>query len=43
MSLTTNQIGIDVGQKVFYADSEGNFEENPDLSAGVSKSSHKNR
>lgn len=26
---TNNQIGIDVGQKVFYADSEGNFEENP--------------
>jgi putative transposase len=26
---TSNQIGIDVGQKVFYADSNGNFEENP--------------
>jgi putative transposase len=26
---TGNRIGIDVGQKVFYADSNGNFEENP--------------
>lgn len=26
---TGNQVGIDVGQKVFYADSKGNFEENP--------------
>ena len=26
---TGNSIGIDVGQKVFYADSNGNFEENP--------------
>jgi putative transposase len=28
LSVTGNQIGIDVGQKVFYADSNGNFEEN---------------
>jgi putative transposase len=26
---TNNQIGIDVGQKVFYVDSNGSFEENP--------------
>jgi putative transposase len=26
---TGNSIGIDVGQKVFYADSNGNFEDNP--------------
>jgi putative transposase len=26
---TGNQIGIDVGQKVFYADSDGKFEDNP--------------
>jgi putative transposase len=29
LSATGNQIGIDVGQKVFYADSNGEFEENP--------------
>jgi putative transposase len=29
LKTTGSQIGIDVGQKVFYADSNGSFEENP--------------
>jgi putative transposase len=29
LTTTGNQVGIDVGQKVFYADSNGEFEENP--------------